>query len=232
MSTTLESEITARPGPAAGTAPSPIRLLLVDDHRMLRETLARSLADEGFDVVAEASDGQEAIDLVRTHRPDVVLMDVTMPQMDGVRATRLITDLFPETRIVMLTMHGDRRVIGQAIDAGAVGYLLKDCSIDEVAATVRTSMATDTDLSPELAASILDEAGLLADGGDAVISKREAEVLQQIADGASTPQVAEALFISEKTVKNHLASIYAKLDARDRTQAVLAAVRLGIVRLW
>lgn len=224
MSTTLDSP--------TDTRQQAIRVLLVDDHRMLRETLNRSLTDDGFEIVAEAGDGREALELVRSHRPDVVLMDVTMPELDGVNATRLITDLFPGTRIIMLTMHGDRRVIAQAIEAGAIGYLVKDCSVDEVAATIRTAMETGTDLSPDLAASILDEAGLLADAGDAVISKREAEVLQQIANGASTPQVAEALFISEKTVKNHLASIYAKLDARDRTQAVLAAVRLGIVRLW
>lgn len=211
---------------------APIRLLLVDDHRMLRETLRHSMTDQGFDVVAEAGDGCEAVDLARRHRPDVVLMDVTMPELSGVEAARQITAIDPDIRIVMLTMHADRRVITQAIEAGAVGYLVKDCSIDEVADTVRASVATGTDLSPEIAASILQEASLLADAGDAVVSRREAEVLQLIADGASTPQVAQQLFISEKTVKNHLASIYAKLDARDRTQAVLAAVRLGIVRIW
>ncbi len=209
-----------------------IRLLLADDHRMLRETLKRSMLDEGFEVVAEASDGQEAVTLATEHRPDVVLMDVTMPEMDGVEATRQITDLAPEVRVVILTMHADQDVVAAAIRAGAVGYLVKDCSFEEVAATIRGAMSTDTDVTPQIAATMLAEARDLSDGGDSVVSKREIEVLQLIADGCSTPEVAEQLFISQKTVKNHLASIYAKLDARDRTQAVLQAVRMGIVRLY
>ena len=209
-----------------------IRLMLVDDHRMLRETLKRSMLDEGFDVVAEASDGLEAVALAAEHHPDVVLMDVTMPEMDGVEATRRIMADVPTTRVVMLTMHADQDVIGSAIRAGAVGYLVKDCSFEEVAATVREAMSTETDVSPHLAATMLAEARNMTDDGANGVSKREIEVLQLIADGCSTPEVAAQLFISQKTVKNHLASIYAKLDARDRTQAVLQAVRMGIVRLY
>ena len=209
-----------------------IRLMLVDDHRMLRETLKRSMLDEGFEVVAEASDGLEAIGLAAEHRPDVVLMDVTMPEMDGVEATRRIMADVPTTRVVMLTMHADQDVIGSAIRAGAVGYLVKDCSFEEVAATVREAMSNETDVSPHLAATMLAEARNMTDDGATGVSKREIEVLQLIADGCSTPEVAAQLFISQKTVKNHLASIYAKLDARDRTQAVLQAVRMGIVRLY
>ncbi|MGK2930340.1 MAG: response regulator transcription factor [Acidimicrobiales bacterium] len=209
-----------------------IRLLLADDHRMLRETLKRSMLDEGFEVVAEASDGQEAVALAVEHRPDLVLMDVTMPEMDGVEATRQITEQAPDVRVVMLTMHADQDVIAAAIRAGAVGYLVKDCSFEEVATTIRDAMSSDTDVTPQLAATMLAAARDLSDSGDSVVSKREIEVLQLIADGCSTPEVAEQLFISQKTVKNHLASIYAKLDARDRTQAVLQAVRMGIVRLY
>jgi DNA-binding NarL/FixJ family response regulator len=207
-----------------------IRLLLVDDHRMLRETMKRSMLDEGFDVIGEASDGQEGVELALELRPDVVLMDVTMPEMDGVEATRRIIEQRPESRIVMLTMHADQDVIAAAIRSGAVGYLVKDCSFEEVAATIREAMSGD--VSPQIAASMLREARGLVDDADSVITKREIEVLQLIADGCATPEVAEKLFISQKTVKNHLASIYAKLDARDRTQAVLQAVRMGIVRLY
>lgn len=209
---------------------NPIRLLLADDHRMLRDTLKRSMLDEGFDVVGEASDGAEAVSLADELHPDAILMDVTMPEIDGVEATRRIVDQHPDIRIVMLTMHADQDVIAAAIRAGASGYLVKDCSFDEVATTVREAVSGD--VSPQVAASMLQEARGLVDEAESVITKREIEVLQLIADGCSTPEVGEKLFISQKTVKNHLASIYAKLDARDRTQAVLQAVRMGIVRLY
>ena len=213
-----------------------IRLMLADDHRMLREGLRRSLTDEGFDVVGEASDGDEAVRLADSIRPDVILMDVTMPDVDGVEATRRIHQQLPEIRVVMLTMHADQSVIAEALRAGASGYLVKDCSTDEIADAVRQAAAEDATLSPELATAMLDEVRRIdpdavdADA-DRVVTKREVEVLQLIADGCSTPEVAERLFISQKTVKNHLASIYHKLDARDRTQAVLQAVRMGIVHL-
>jgi DNA-binding NarL/FixJ family response regulator len=213
---------------------SAARLLLADDHRMLREGLRRSLEGQGFDVVAEAGDGEEAVRLAGEHRPDVVLMDVTMPNLGGVEAARAIRTSLPDVRVVMLTMHADDDVIASAIRAGADGYLVKDCSIEEVADVVTRVAAGETALTPALAASMLDEVKALATApapqADPV-TKREEEVLQLIADGCSTPEVAERLYISQKTVKNHLASIYQKLDARDRTQAVLRAVRMGIVRL-
>ena len=211
-----------------------IRLMLADDHRMLREGLRRSMADQGFDVVGEARDGEEAVRLADDLEPDVILMDVTMPEMDGVEATRQIKKERPEVRVVMLTMHADQEVLASAIRAGASGYLVKDCSTEEIASAVRMAASGETALSPQLAASMLDEVRKLEqppNEEDRVITKREEEVLQLIADGCSTPEVAERLFISQKTVKNHLASIYQKLDARDRTQAVLQAVRMGIVHL-
>ena len=211
-----------------------IRLLLADDHRMLREGLRRSMIDQGFDVVGEARDGDEAIRLAEELRPEVILMDVTMPEVDGVEATRQIRASFPEIKIVMLTMHADQEVLTSAIRAGASGYLVKDCSTEEIASAVRMAFSGETALSPQLAASMLDEVRRLDAPNrdeDRIVTRREEEVLQLIADGCSTPEVAEKLYISQKTVKNHLASIYQKLDARDRTQAVLQAVRMGIVSL-
>ncbi len=212
-----------------------IRLLLVDDHRMLRQGLRRSLEEEGFDVVGEASDGVEAVRLASSLRPNVILMDVSMPDMGGVEATRKIMLADPANRIVMLTMHADKDVFESAMKAGAVGYLTKDCSIDEVAENIRMAADDDRAMSPQFASSMLTEARKInnpsAREEDRVITKREEEVLQLIADGCSTPEVAAKLYISQKTVKNHLASIYEKLNARDRTQAVLLAVRMGIVKL-
>ena len=209
-----------------------VRVLLADDHRILREGLRRSLEAQGVDVVGEAVDGDEAVDLAEALRPEVVLMDVTMPVLDGVEATRRIRQRLPEVRVVMLTMHADEATLAQAIRAGADGYLVKDCSTEEIAETIRLVAAGETALSRQVAVSMLAEVQALpADGPEEVVSKREEEVLQLIADGCSSAEVAERLFISQKTVKNHLASIYHKLDARDRTQAVLRAVRMGIVRL-
>ena len=210
----------------------PPTLLLVDDHRMLRESLRRSLEASGLTVVAEAADGEEAVRLAVSLAPAVVLMDVSMPGMDGVEAARLIRAGAPRTRVVMLTMHADDEVLARALRAGADGYLVKDCSIEEVVATVTAVAAGETTVSAGLAASMLDEVRRLAvPATTELVTRREEEVLQLIADGYATSEVAERLYISQKTVKNHLASIYQKLDARDRTQAVLRAVRMGIIRL-
>src|SRR5438309_4052214 len=200
----------------------PVRLLLADDHRMLRESLRRAMEDNGFDVVGEAPDGAEAVRLAEELRPDVILMDVTMPVLDGVEATRQVRDRVPGTQVVILTMHADREVLVDAIRAGAAGYLVKDCSTEDVVDTVRKAASGETALSPELAATMLGEVRELVrqegsgtpTGTEPIISKREEEVLQLIADGLSTTEVASQLYISVKTVKNHLASIYQKLDTR------------------
>lgn len=219
--------------PTKRSDPAAIRLLLADDHKMLREGLRRSMIERGFDVIGEARDGAEAVELAASLRPDVILMDVSMPEIDGVEATRQIRERQKDVRIVMLTMHADQDVLADAIRAGANGYLVKDCSTDEIASAIETVAGGETALSPRLAASMLAEVRRQEDQAEQtrIITKREEEVLQHIADGCSTPEVAERLYISQKTVKNHLASIYQKLDARDRTQAVLQAVRMGIVTL-
>lgn len=211
------------------------RVLVADDHQLLRQALRRALDEAGFQVVSEASDGEEAVRLAEQLRPDVVTMDVSMPVLDGIAATRRIHAAIPNTRIVVLTMHDEDALRAQAVQAGAVGFLTKDCAMQEVVEVVQTVADGDVLLSPELAACMIHEADLLEADSDpeveSPLTKREREILQLVADGRSTTEVARELFISAKTVKNHLASIYAKLDARDRTQAVLSGVRLGIISL-
>lgn len=204
------------------------RVLIADDHQLLRQALRRALEDAGFEVVGEAADGEEAARLAAQLLPEIVVMDVTMPVLDGVAATREVVDAVPDARVVMLTMHGESSLIAECLDAGACAFLTKDTSMHDVVETVRQTADGEVLLSPEIARGTLRELG----GGDGPpLTKREVEVLQLVADGFGTTEIAERLFISAKTVKNHLASIYEKLDARDRTQAVLSAVRSGIVRL-
>jgi len=202
--------------------------MLVDDHTMLRQGLRRALEGEGITVIAEAGDGETAVKLALDTHPDVVLMDVSMPSVDGVEATKRLMGADARQRVVMLTMHADRDVIERSIKAGAVGYLTKDSSIAEVIMAIKLAANGDRPMSPRLATAMLDEAKKMEDG---IVSAREEEVLQLVADGLGTTEIAERMFISQKTVKNHLASIYDKLNARDRTQAVLTAVRMGIVKL-
>ena len=209
-----------------------MRVLLADDHQLLRQAVRRALEDAGMDVVAEAGDGSEAVRLAGELQPDVIVMDVSMPVLDGVEATRRIHAEFPELPIVVLTMHGEETQRREALDAGRHG-LPDQGRLDagRRATTVTQAAGGDVALSTELASTILAE---LEDGADrppSPLTPREEEVLQLIADGCSTSEVASNLFISGKTVKNHLASIYEKLEARDRTQAVLSAVRIGIIRL-
>ncbi|MEO6124154.1 MAG: response regulator transcription factor [Ilumatobacteraceae bacterium] len=205
--------------------------LLVDDHTMLRQGLRRGLEAEGVRVVAEAADGETAVRLALEHRPDVIIMDVTMPDVDGIEACRRIMSADARQCVIILTMHMDRSIIERALRAGAVGYLTKDCSMIELVEAIKLATSGDTVLSPNLATLMLDEARMNNPHNDSLISSREEEVLQLVVDGLGTTAIAERLCISQKTVKNHLASIYDKLDASDRTQAVLTAVRMGIVRI-
>ncbi len=195
---------------------------------MLRQGLRRALEAEGIAVLGEAADGEEGVRIVLAKRPDVVLMDVSMPKLDGIDATRRLVASRAEVRVVMLTMHIDRDILDRALKAGAVGYVTKDSSISEVVEAIRIANNGDRPMSPRLAEALLNEARRDTDG---IISAREEEVLQLVADGLGTNEIAESLFISHRTVKNHLASIYEKLNARDRTPAVLLAVKMGIEKL-
>jgi DNA-binding NarL/FixJ family response regulator len=209
-------------------------VLLADDHQLLRQALRRALEDSGLTVVSEAGDGDEAVRLTAEHHPDVVVMDVTMPVLDGIEATRRIHEFDAAARVLVLTMHDEDALRAKAIHAGAVGFLTKDCAMQEVVETVRTVASGEVAISPEIATSMMAQFPAFDDdpaGVESPLTKRELEILQLVADGHSTVEIARTLFISAKTVKNHLASIYSKLDARDRTQAVLSGMRMGIVQL-
>jgi DNA-binding NarL/FixJ family response regulator len=207
-----------------------MRVLLADDHQILRDGIRRGLESAGEDVVGEADNGEEALELVRATRPDIVLMDLSMPVLDGVSATQRITEEFPDVRVVVLTMHDDPQRTRAALEAGAVGYMTKGTSFADVLDTLRRAMAGEEVLSPHLAASMLS-AATEPDQPPELLSERQREILQMIADGLSTKQVARELGITQKTVHNHLNAIYRRLDTQSLTHAVLSAVRLGIIDL-
>jgi len=215
------------------------RVLIADDHAMVREGLHWALEHAGYDVVGEAADGEEAVEMTESFRPDIVLMDLSLPVLSGVAATKRIRSLVPATKFVVLSMLSDETAVSSALAAGAVGYLVKDSTTAEIVGAlgdVIDAAPGDLVLSPS-ASRVTSQ----ADGGipmtresvgsRPLISKREEEVLRLVATGASIPEVGRRLFISAKTVKNHLSSIYQKLDSHDRAQAVLKAVRMGLIQI-
>lgn len=207
-----------------------MRVLLADDHQILRDGIRRGLESAGEDVVGEANNGEEAVLLALETRPDIVLMDLSMPVLDGVGAARRITDEIPDTKIVVLTMHDDPEKTRAALQAGAAAYLTKGTSFAEVLDTMRRVKEGEETLSPRLAASMLEHLGAEPARND-LLSDRQVEILQMIADGMSTKQAARALGITQKTVHNHLNATYRRLDTQSLTHAVLSAVRLGIIDL-
>ena len=207
-----------------------MRVLLVDDHQILRDGVRRGLEAAGATVVGEADNGEEAIALAAETRPDIVLMDLSMPVLDGVAATDRITREVPGTKVVVLTMHDDPARTRAALQAGAVAYLTKGTSFEEVYDTLERVQAGEEVLSPRLAAMMLETAAAEPDPDD-LLSDRQREILQMIANGLSTKQAARELGITQKTVHNHLNATYRRLDTQSLTHAVLSAVRLGIIDL-
>lgn len=206
-----------------------IRVLIVDDHELIRSGIQQFFAAKGeVDVVGTAGDGQAAVDACISLTPDVVLMDLAMPRMDGVEATRHILRKLPHTRIIVLTSFSDQDRIIDAIDAGAIGYLLKDADPDELLRGIHSAAAGESPLSPKAAQAILT--ARKSRQPEQELTDREKEVLVLVGQGLANKQIAQRLGIREKTVKSHLASVFRSIGVADRTQAALWAERRGLLK--
>ena len=207
----------------------PIRILIVEDQRIVREGLIALLEDEAeVEIVGEATNGQEAVELFSRLQPDVVLMDLQMPVMDGPEATQRIREQTPDARILVLTTYATDEFIFKALRAGAKGYLLKDASADELMAAIRSVYQGQTELAPEVAARLV--AGVSA-GEPESLTPRELEVLTLMGQGRSNNEIAAALMIAPRTTKVHVQNILGKLGATNRTEAVSIAVRKKLISL-
>jgi DNA-binding NarL/FixJ family response regulator len=207
-----------------------MRVLIVDDHPVTRDGLRAALGTaEDVEVVGEAASGEEAITAVAEHNPDIVFMDVRMPGMNGIEATRAIRQDHPDTRVVLFTVDESRASIAEAIQAGVSGYLLKDVGVDELVNAARLALEGKAVIHPTLTQAFIEEVRLVDRRPEAPLSRREVEILQKVAYGATTKEVADQLGISPHTVKTHLERIFEKLGANDRAQAVAIAIRKGLV---
>ena len=212
----------------------PITVLLVDDHALVRQGVRAFLKTQSdIDVVAEAGSGEEAVRLAAEHAPDVALVDLIMPGMDGVEATRRLKARSPRTNVVVLTSYHDDEHVFPAIQAGALSYILKEVGPQELADAVRKAASGEAVLHPRVATRVVSELHGARRGEPNVfhdLSDRELEVLKLIAEGLSNADISRRLFISEKTTKNHVSNILSKLHLADRTQAAVYAWRQGVVR--
>ncbi len=203
---------------------APIRVLLVDDHAILREGLAAMLPAHGIEVAGQAGDGETALQLFRDLSPDLCLVDLRMTPMDGAELTQALRDVNPEARVILLTTYDTDEEVFRGMRAGASSYLLKDVDPQELVATIRAVAAGRKVIAPEIAAKLAEHVA-----GEE-LTPRQKEVLRCLSRGESNLEVAESLFISEGTVKAHVKAILAKLDARDRTQAIVTALKRGLVQ--
>ncbi|WP_337969716.1 response regulator transcription factor [Virgibacillus salexigens] len=223
-----------------------ISIVLIDDHKLFREGVKRILDFEpSFEVVAEGDDGTVAAKLVKENNPDVVLMDINMPNMNGVQATSDLVRYFPNTNVIILSIHDDESYVTHALKTGAQGYLLKEMDSDTLIDAIKVVSDGGSYLHPKVTHNLVMEYRRLAKENSSNISengieyrkplhlltKRECQVLQLLADGKSNRAVAETLYISEKTVKNHVSNILQKMNVNDRTQAVVSAIRKGWVEV-
>lgn len=213
---------------ASGESAMPIRILIADDHAVVRQGLRMFLAlDSELDVIGEATNGLQALQMAHKLKPDVILMDLLMPEMDGVSATTAVRRELPDIEVIALTsVLEDSAVIG-AIRAGAIGYLLKDTESDDLIRAIKAAAAGQVQLSPKAAARLMRE--VRAPESPEALTERETDVLRLLAEGKANKEIAQALTIGEKTVKTHVSSILGKLNVTSRTQAALYAVRIGLV---
>ena len=210
----------------------PIRLLMADDHTLVRagmRTLLQTLPD--VEVVAEASDGREALKLIEQHRPDVVLMDISMPQLNGLEATARVAKEFPQTRVIILSMHASEEYVLQALKAGAVGYLLKESDIAELELAIKSVARGESYLSPAVSKHVISDY-VRRTGSETtsleLLTPRQREVLQLIAEGRSTKEIARILNVSVKTVETHRMQLMERLDIHDVAGLVRYALRVGL----
>ena len=212
-----------------------VRILIADDHQIVRDGLRTMFQDEPeFEVIAEASDGRRTVELARELSPDVVIMDITMPDLNGIEATRQIKAERPEVRIVALSMHPERQFVSEMLRAGASGYLLKDCPFDELAAAIRTAVTGEVYLSPKVAAVVVR--GYVGGAPNATpfcgsLSAREREVLQLLSEGKNTKEIALALHVSPKTIETHRRQVMGKLQIYSVAELTRYAIREGITAL-
>ncbi len=212
-----------------------IRILLADDHALFREGIRRLLSTAGdIDVVGEAKSGEDAVRLVEELTPDVVLLDVMMPGMSGIDVARVIRTTSPRTRVIILTIHTNEEFLFDAIKAGAMGYLLKDASPEELLRAVRLVAQGEGLLAPAMAAKVFKEFARVAASRELApvltpLTQRETEILKHVTEGLANKEIAHTLDISERTVKNHLSNIMEKLHVNSRTQAAVYALRTGLV---
>ncbi|SEP90549.1 two component transcriptional regulator, LuxR family [Virgibacillus subterraneus] len=222
------------------------KIVLIDDHKLFREGVKRILEfEQSFEVVAEGDDGLVASSLVKEHNPDVVLMDINMPTMNGVQATADLVRHFPNTNVIILSIHDDESYVTHALKTGAQGYLLKEMDSDSLIEAIKVVSEGGSYLHPKVTHNLVQEYRRLAQENVSnvaenaieyhkplhLLTRRECEVLQLLADGKSNRAVAETLYISEKTVKNHVSNILQKMSVNDRTQAVVSAIRKGWVEV-
>lgn len=227
-----------------------IRVVIVDDHQLFREGLKRIInLEEEMEVIAEFSDGNGIIDNYQRIEPDVILMDINMPKVNGVEATKKVKQLYPEARIMILSIHDDEGYVFETLRAGASGYLLKDMEAETLVTAIKAVAEGNAYIHPEITGKVIDEYRRLSSRENnnssglepifftkaidwhEVLTNREIEVLQLMAEGNSNRSIGEKLYISEKTVKNHVSNILQKMDVEDRTQAVITAVKNGWVNI-